>query len=516
MSQINERLKRGGRDARAPSGTTQFHSGVAAGTARLELGLVITLLLAAVYIGLFATVSILRYVNFHYSGDTADYAQMLWNTIHGRILEKTNLYGVGNGLRGGHAEPLLILLGIPYALAPDPRTMLFLQTLALASGGPLTYLMARMHGHTQRLALGLATFYLVFPLVHYANIWDFHPDPFAVPALFGALMAFDARRWKLLALCLAIILLTKEQMVLFVFGLGVYWWHFRGNRVVGQRAMAASILYGLLVLVPWLVLTANQFSHDYGSYFSTIQQAAQGKSGSGGRLAAIAAVLGQQFRYQNLLLALLPTGFLFLFDASAIVVILPLAGLFVSNEFTNDFWFHHYVTSVPFFLYGTSKVLRRPLLQRRAGFLTGLLIVWALLLGYLYAASSLNMMHWIYQPSIFLTTDAHARAQSAFIRFVPPGVPLDSDSSLAAHLTNRETLYQIQVPSQPSLVPYTLLDLHRDMVNPPSWLVQNNRLTYAYIQKTPGFRAARADPAQGLYLFANCARFPSAMGCTGH
>jgi hypothetical protein len=126
------------------------------------------------------------------------------------------------------------------------------------------------------------------------------------------------------------------------------------------------------------------------------------------------------------------------------------------------------------------------------------------------------MMHWIYQPSIFLTTDAHARAQSAFIRFVPPGVPLDSDSSLAAHLTNRETLYQIQVPSQPSLVPYTLLDLHRDMVNPPSWLVQNNRLTYAYIQKTPGFRAARADPAQGLYLFANCARFPSAMGCTGH
>jgi hypothetical protein len=302
-------------------------------------------------------------------------------------------------------------------------------------------------------------------------------------------------------------------MVLFVFGLGIYWWHWRCNRRVGQMAIGAAIVYGLVVLLPWLLLTANQFSHDYGSYFGSIQQAAQGSNGSGSRLTAIAGVLGQQFRYQNLLLALLPTGFLFAFDASAVAVILPLAGLFVSNEFTNDFWFHHYVTSVPFFLYGTSKVLRRPLLRQHAGFITGLLIVWALLLGYLYAASSLNMMHWLYQPSIFLTTDGHARAQAAFIRAVPPGVPLDSDSSLAAHLANRETLYQIQVPSQPSLVPYTLLDLHMDMVNPPSWLVQNNRLTYTYIMRTPGFRVARADPAHGLYLFANCAHFPTAMGC---
>jgi uncharacterized membrane protein len=479
------------------------------------MGLVITLALAAVYIGVFATVSILRYVNFHYSGDTADYAQMLWNTVHGRILQKTNLYGVGNGLRGGHAEPLLILLAIPYAIVPDPRTMLFLQTLALASGGPLTYAVARVHGHTQRVALGLATFYLVFPLVHYANIWDFHPDPFSVPALFGALLAFDLRRWRLLALCIAIILLTKEQMVLFALGLGVYWWRCRGDRRVGQMVIGAAILYAVCVLLPWLLLTAGQFSHDYGSYFSDVQQAAQGSGHSGGRLAAIGALLGQQFRYQNLILALLPTGFLFVFDASAIVVILPVAGLFVSNEFTNDFWFHHYVTSVPFLLYGTSKVLRRPLVLPRAGFCTGLLIVWALLLGYLYAASSLNMMHWIYQPSIFLTTDGHARAQAAFIRAVPPGVPLDSDSSLAAHLTNRETLYQIQVPSQPSLVPYTLLDLHTDMVDPPSWLVQNNRLTYDYIRKTAGFHVARADPAHGLYLFANCARFPTAMGCAG-
>ncbi|HVC82643.1 MAG TPA: DUF2079 domain-containing protein [Chloroflexota bacterium] len=481
----------------------------------LEAGLWITLILAIAYIFIFAAVSILRYVNFHYGGDTADYAQMLWNTDHGRILWKTNIYTAGNGFRGGHAEPLLLLLAIPYAIGPDPRTLLLLQTLALASGGPLTYLLARIHGHRQSTSVGLAGLYLVFPLVHYANIWDFHPDPFAVPALFGALIAFDLRRWKLLAGCLVVVLLTKEQMGLFVVGLGAYWWFWRGERKVGQLVIGAALLYGLVVLLPWMLATSGQFSRDYGSYFSDAGSAAHAH-GLLGRLEATGSLLSQGFRGQNLILALLPTGFLFLFDGSAMVTVLPLAGLYVSNQFTNDFWFHHYVTCVPIFLYGTSRVLLRPVFRRYRAVLPLALIIWASLLGYSYAASALNMMHWIYQPAIFLSTDAHARAQSAFIRFVPAGAPLDSDSPIAAHLANRETLYQVQNPDQPSLVPYTLLDLHADLAHPPPWLVQDDDLTRAYIVRTGGFKVIHAIPKQGLYLYANCRNFPHAIGCQRH
>jgi hypothetical protein len=482
----------------------------------VETGMWVTLLLALGYMALFATVSIVRYLNFHYGGDTADYAQMLWNTAHGHWLQKTNIYTSGNGLRGGHAEPLLLLLAIPYALIPDPRTMLVLQTLALASGGPLTFLLARVHGHNQRTAVGLGAFYLVFPLVHYANIWDFHPDPFAVPALFGALLAFDLRRWPLLTICVLVMLLAKEQMVLFVVGLGAYWWLARGERRIGLAVIGCAALYALLVLVPWYLATASQFNRDYGSYFSDVQGAtgnASGPAGIGGRLHALLGLLGQPFRTQNLVLALLPSSLLFLFDWSAIVVILPLAGLFVSNEFTNDFWFHHYVTCVPLIMYGSSRVLLRGPFRKRGAFITILLIAWASLLGDVYAYSSLNMMHWIHDPSVFLVRDDHARAQAAFIRYVPDGVPLDADSPMAAHLANRTTLYQTQNATQPSLVPYTLLDLHLDMRNPPPWLVEDNRKTLAYIQQHSGYRVARSDPRHGLYLFANCGSFPASIGC---
>lgn len=479
----------------------------------------VTLVLTLGYIALFAAVSIVRYLNFHYGGDTADYAQMLWNTAHGQWLQKTNIYTSGNSLRGGHAEPLLLLLAIPYALIPDPRTMLVLQTLALASGGPLTYLLARVHGHTQRTAVGLGAFYLVFPLVHYANIWDFHPDPFAVPALFGALLAFDLRRWRLLALCILVMLLTKEQMVLFVVGLGAYWWLRRGERRIGMAVIGAAVLYALVVLVPWYLATASQFNRDYGSYFSDVQGATQhgsASTGIGGRLHAIVSLLSQPFRVQNLVLALLPSGLLFLLDWSTLVIILPLAGLFVSNEFTNDFWFHHYVTCVPVFMYGASRVLLRAPFRKHGGFITIVLIAWAGFLGDMYAYSSLNMMHWIHDPSVFLTRDDHVRAVTAFIRYVPDGVPLDADSPMAAHLANRTTLYQTQNATQPRLVPYTLLDLHLDMRDPPPWLVEDNRKTLAYIQQHTGYKVARSDPKHGLYLFANCGGFPASIGCNAH
>jgi hypothetical protein len=44
-------------------------------------------------------------------------------------------------------------------------------------------------------------------------------------------------------------------------------------------------------------------------------------------------------------------------------------------------------------------------------------------------------------------------------------------------------------------------------------MVLNDRRTLAYIQHSGGFRLVRADLRQGLYLFANCARFPTALGC---
>jgi uncharacterized membrane protein len=482
----------------------------------MESGLRWALLLSALYAGIFIVLGNLQYAAFHIGGDNANYTQILWNTIHGRWLQKTSLYALTDQLRGGHIDPILLLLAPFYWLVPDPRTLLVGQTLVLALGGLLVYHVARMQGRSQPVAVGLVVFYLVYPIVHYANIADFHCDPLAVPTILGALWAFDTRRWGWLALCVALTLLVKEELVVIVLGLGLYWALCRGERRVGMLTVAAAILYSVAVLLPWFLATKSQVLHDYQGYFGNVLHAWQGGGAEPNTFAArshrLFALLTQGFRFQNEIWALLPAGCLFLLDTSALVLLLPLAGLYVSDLMTNYFFYHHYIVCVPILLYGTARALGRPVFARRNGRIVVILVVWACALDYSYSMAPLNLMHWLHQPAL-IASSAHSRAQEAIVRDIPADVPVDADYALAAHLANRIYLFQLQDVRQASLAPYILLDLHADYRNPPPWMVAMDRATLAYMRATGGFRVWRADSAHGLYIYLNCRRFPTTTGC---
>lgn len=493
--------------------------GVWSGGIALEGGLVLTLGLTAIFVAIFGALSLLNYAHFAMGGDLTDYSQIVWNTVHGRVLQITNIGAPGNSLRGGHTEPILLLVALPYALLPDPRTLLVLQTLALGAGGPLVYRLARVHGHGQAAAATLALFYFLFPHVHYAGLHEFHPDPFAVPLLLGALLAFDLRRWGWVGVLVALTLLVKEQMAVYVFGMGCYWWLFRGERAAGQLTAAAAVLYTLGVLIPWYLLTSSQYAHDYGAFFGGLQRAASSAGAHAGavdRLQAIARTLAEPDRRNNLLLAALPSGFLCLLDASALIALLPLAGLFAGDRHISDIWFHHYVSAVPVVLYATSRALARPFLVRRAAALSAGLVAWTAVVGYLYAAQPICEMHWIHAPSTVWTAGEHARAQAAFIRAVPPDASLAADPPLAAHLANRTTLYRLWDPREVRYAAYILVDLHADAPDPGIWLgmeLRTERAALAAMARIGGYRLLRADRAHGLALYANCRGFPGTLGC---
>jgi uncharacterized membrane protein len=482
----------------------------------IELGLLLAFLAALLFLGIATALDFRKYAVFSIGGDTANYTQELWLTIHDQLLAKTNTLSAVNQLRGDHAVPILLLVALPFKYLPDPRTLLMIQVSAVAIGGLLVYQIARVHKCTQPVAVGFVVFYFLYPIVHYATINDFHADPLAVPTILGALYAFDTRRPRLLAVCLLLILLTKEQMVLVVFGLGVYWWAFRGARRIGQSAIGAAILYALAVLLPWYLLTRNEVNQNYGTYFGQVIQAWHGIPGAassiGAHLDRIAQVLAQPFRFQNVVWALLPSGFLFLLDASALVLLLPLAGLYAADPLINDYFYHHYIITVPFVMYGTIRALSRPLPRKWAKLIVLFLIAWAAALGYSYSIAPLNLMHLIHQPSLLVTTDRN-RAQAAMVLAIPANAPVDADYQLAAHLAKRTYLFQLQDVRAASQAQYILLDLHADMVDPPGWMVDPDLQTLAYLHRTGGFRIVRSVPHYGLYTYANCRAFPGTPGC---
>jgi uncharacterized membrane protein len=484
----------------------------------IEIGPVLTFLAALLYLGIASALDFRKYAVFGIGGDTADYTQELWLTIHGQLLAKTNILTTVNQLRGDHVTPILLLVALPFRFLPDPRTLLVIQVLAVAIGGVLVYRISRQHRCTQLTAVALVSFYFLYPIMHYATINDFHTDSLAVPFILGALHAFDTRRWWPVAVCLLLTLLIKEQMVLVMFGLGVYWWIFRAAPRVGQLAIAAAVLYTVAVLLPWYLATANEFGHDYAGYFGQMVQAWHGIPGAspsiGTRLDQVVQALAQPSRIQNVLWALLPSGFLFLLDASALVLLLPLAGLYAGDPIINDYIFHHYIITVPFVVYGTIRVISRPLFQRRANLIALLLIGWVVALSYSYSVNPLNLMHMIHQPSLLATTD-RTRAEAAMIRAIPPDASVDAEYPLAAHLATRTYLFQLQDARAASNARYILLDLHADVVDPPGWMVVMDVRTLAYMQHTGGFQLIRSVPKYGLFTYANCGKFPDTPGCDG-
>lgn len=169
--------------------------------------------------------------------DLGYYSNTLWNTIHGAPFRFTTYHAANfvfpefdpnvarkpDDLLAFHVEPILLPLSLLYAIWPDPRALLIVQSLVLASGAWPAYQIARRRfaQHTVVPVL-FAIIYLISPSLVGANLSDFHPVTFS--AAFG-LWAFDAlerRAYARYFVWVVLLLSLKEEMGLMVAMLGVY------------------------------------------------------------------------------------------------------------------------------------------------------------------------------------------------------------------------------------------------------------------------------------------------------
>ncbi len=182
---------------------------------------------AVVYAVVFSALTVGRYFTLHtFAWDLGIYAQSPYTTLFsGRFRYSTPDLpnNPGGSLFGVHFDPILLLVLPLYALLPFPPTLLVLQSLALAAGGPLVYRIARLHWPDDRLAAVLALVYFLHPALQGVNWFDFHPEAFLIP--FGLFMvyAWERKAWTWFVLAVVLALSTLEMSGLVVAGVGAYW-----------------------------------------------------------------------------------------------------------------------------------------------------------------------------------------------------------------------------------------------------------------------------------------------------
>ena len=164
----------------------------------------------------------------------------------------------GYHFMGGHADWVVYGLALLYKLYPDVHWLFAVQAAALALGALPTFYLARQAGLKESQATAMAVVYLLYPLVFNLNLFDFHPEVLALPAILGAIWV--ARRpslpWQGGVFCLAIafILGCRDALSLTVAAMGLWLLVFEKKRWYGAIALIAGIAWFLIatkVIIPF-------------------------------------------------------------------------------------------------------------------------------------------------------------------------------------------------------------------------------------------------------------------------
>jgi uncharacterized membrane protein len=199
---------------------------------------------AAVVSLVFFVVSWLRAYTLAAGFDVAYFKQAAWQLSHG---QGGFLSVRGVHLFADHAYFVMYPIGWLSRLVPVTPLLLGLQAAGLGFAAVPLYRicrgMAGLPPATSALVLGV---YALHPAIQNANIFEFHPETVTAPlALLGAVWFGHRNRWVACGVCVAIVLLTREDYVFVVAGLALI--HLLG----GRRRPAVAMLGAAAV---WFVV----------------------------------------------------------------------------------------------------------------------------------------------------------------------------------------------------------------------------------------------------------------------
>ena len=195
-----------------------------------------------IYVFSMSRLSFAKYDSFSFVGyDLGIFTQATWLISQGRS-PFLSIRGVH--LLGDHFSLILYLIAPIFRFFPHPKTLLFMQTLALGAGVFPVFLLAHRRLKSKLSALLFAALYLLYPATQWIDLAEFHPDTFVVPALLAAIFCFEKKAWRWYAFMLCLALMTKETLgiILIVWGAT----QLPTNRKAGLATMAAG-LAGLIV-----------------------------------------------------------------------------------------------------------------------------------------------------------------------------------------------------------------------------------------------------------------------------
>ena len=224
---------------------------------RRDLSELIVYLLIAVYTVVFSYFTILKHYAFRsYAWDFGNYHQALSTTLNeGKLFYFTpELYfNLGGSFFGLHFSPILFLVLPVYAIHQTPETLFVFQSFIIALGALPLYWFARDSLSSKLVAVGFSITYLLYPLLHGANWFDFHVQCFLPLFFFLAMYYLKNEKWTKYFTFIILALAIAETVSFVVLFIGFYalWVH----RKVVFATLKQKAFSDRRILIPLITIT---------------------------------------------------------------------------------------------------------------------------------------------------------------------------------------------------------------------------------------------------------------------
>lgn len=407
---------------------------------RHDLDRVVPLAVASVLFLWLAGVALLRWHALEASYDLGYFTQAAWLIANGKEPFVTL---AGLHVLGDHAVFLFYPLAWLTRVLPTVPTLLVAQSAALALGVlPLWAVCRRVAGLEVASSAVIVGAYSLYPAVHNVNWADFHPEVLAVPAMFGAVLFGATRRWVPYGACVALTLLSREDLAVVVASLGVLLLLRRetGAGAVTVVAAVAWFLFDTMVVLP----------HFAGGEF--VQGARLSPYGeSFGEIAAfmlthpltVASDLVTSANLGTIVGLLAPLSFLPLLAPRWLLPGLPLQAFYLLSKVpaAHTIDAQYTVGFIPFAPVAAAVALSRfPAAERRRTI--GVLVLLASVL--LYAQLGLDGPG--RRPTNWISRNRVDSARLAAVRLVPDDAAVSASLSMWTPLAERRDLYNFPRP----------------------------------------------------------------------
>ncbi|MCX5693732.1 MAG: DUF2079 domain-containing protein [Candidatus Omnitrophica bacterium] len=416
----------------------------------LAIFIVLLILFAVIFFSWFA----LREFNHGISDgfDHTIYRQLVWSTLHGRLLWCSLIGADGATDLMMHTNLTLLFLLPVTKFFNFPEVFLVIHAFFLAIAAWPVYLIAK-EKINRRAGILFAIFYLTNTFTIQALIEGFQTRSLSVPIFFLAFYLLIKKRYFWFNLALVILCFTHEINCLVVFMLGIY-------VIFSQRRLKHGLLISFLSLGWFILVIKVIFSH----FGNSVPLETLGFIGHRRVLSSASEIVSFCFlhpiavlrgclstaKLDYFLRLFLPLGFLSLASPGELAIGLPifLQNFLLSQRLLGVQTPRYTMTLLPFIfisaIYANAYLSGK--LKSRWGYILVLVIVcWSLSVQRFIRDPEYNPRFMQISAPISKNELIHRQALKMAIRLVPKSVSVSADLRALPFLVNRFELYDIPV-----------------------------------------------------------------------